>query len=548
MGRKLRTLTLGLATILIAPLGAVGLTTTAAHVASADQTVNYYATTSNGSDPDVEHCEVTYYGMPTEGYCMYTSQDLGASGNYPMTNTEGYFSTDGVNWTAEGTVFSESQYVSKGWTPSGAKHLWAPSMALGNDGNYYLYVPDISNVSQQHTSSYIGVSRSTSGPFGPFTPLAKVNIPTSLNSGYASDPDVLWDESGTRYLVYANGDTSSPTCGGISIATLDSSMTSIDGSPQQLSISGIGSLGNCGNTGHPYMEGASLYWTASWGAGLPGPYVLEFAAKPTSTPSGCNSNAEPNTANEVIAYATANSPTGPYTYRGILMCGSGTEWTNQASLMPMTTQDGLHTALAMVYHDGPSGNHNRKLHAQCLTFGDGAFASTERPVNVSQGWMPDFGDCMAGYDAVTWGLRYGGKMVSSVLNTSGDSNGQLVLNGSIAQGQWEGFSVSDGATIHEPTDYVWSSGTSTVNSLNLEAFSNGCYVNPYFSDEPTANFCSSPGTGQNASMNVTSDGQGNLTATLYFLGWPVNVAANGWLQFAQNLNGPSTFQVMRYYF
>jgi hypothetical protein len=133
---------------------------------------------------------------------------------------------------------------------------------------------------------------------------------------------------------------------------------------QLISINGVNALGTagstCGATGQPYLEGPSLYRTDSWGTGVPGPYLLEFAAKPTSRPSACAANlGEPNTANEVIAYATAQSPTGPYTYKGILMCGSSSEWTDQATLMPLQLTDfwgNTHQAIAMYYHDGPGGN------------------------------------------------------------------------------------------------------------------------------------------------------------------------------------------------
>ena len=149
---------------------------------------------------------------------------------------------------------------------------------------------------------------------------------------------------------------------------------------------------------------------------MPGPFLLVFAAKPTSTPSGCAANlGQPNSANEVIAYATATSVTGPYTYKGILMCGSSTEWTNQATLMPLRTLFGNDTAIAMYYHDGPAGNHNRKVHAQCLPFGGGNFVATMRPVTAAQ--QPSFSSCMAGRLRATWGLQEpNGQMVTTCIS------------------------------------------------------------------------------------------------------------------------------------
>src|SRR5689334_13467905 len=127
-------LVLGAVVSVVTPLGAVALTATPA---LADITTGLpapYATAANGSDPDASPC--AYNGQ--NGYCLYTSQDLNLApdshGNYyPMNQTMGYFSTDGRSWTSQGPVFTESKYVSKGWTPSGANHLWAPHMTYANN-------------------------------------------------------------------------------------------------------------------------------------------------------------------------------------------------------------------------------------------------------------------------------------------------------------------------------------------------------------------------------------------------------------------------------
>ena len=67
------------------------------------------------------------------------------------------------------------------------------------------------------------------------------------------------------YMVYANGDFSN--CGGISIGRLNSDMlTRRSGSPTPITVNNWGdNLGNCGGTGHPYMEGAALYRSTSIG-------------------------------------------------------------------------------------------------------------------------------------------------------------------------------------------------------------------------------------------------------------------------------------------
>src|SRR5690606_36225601 len=148
-----------------------------------------------------------------------------------------------------------------------------------------------------------------------------------------SDPEVSIEGS-NRYLLWVDGDNGK--CGGFRSAKLNSDMrTLVSGTTKELVSNGLGVLGNCGGKGRPYVEGASLYKFSE--SSMPGPYTLIFPAKPSSTPAECTSSVTPSgsadTANSVIAYATATNPQGPFTYKGIIICGSTTEWTNQATIM-----------------------------------------------------------------------------------------------------------------------------------------------------------------------------------------------------------------------
>jgi hypothetical protein len=537
---------------LVLGLAAIAVPITAAlPPALANESGGLYLSPNNASDPDMVQC--SFQGV--NGYCMYTSQDLNQSGNYPMSNTLGFFSTDGYSWTAEGTVLSEQAYIDQGWVPANAKHLWAPDAYQGVDGNWYLFVPDVTDVNQQHSSSFIGVSRSTNGPFGPFTPIARITNPMTdpahnnqaWNGGYASDPDVLSVpvRGGGRWMVFANGDTSSTNCGTLSIAALDDSMTSISNS-QLITINGASALGTCGSTGQPYEEGASLYYSAQWGPEVPGPFLLVFAAKPTSTPSGCAANlGQPNSANEVIAYATASSVTGPYTYKGILMCGSSTEWTNQATLMPLRTLFGNDTAIAMYYHDGPAGNHNRKVHAQCLPFGGGNFVATMRPVTAAQ--QPSFSSCMQDGYVDTWGLQEpSGQMVTTCISCGGGHyNGEMTDGfGRIAMGPYEQFLVdsSSGGYV-PPSGYAPIYFSGTVSNVDLIAKANGKYV---YSDHNVAIAeGTNPSYGGN-SVNLTYNGATggeNVTLTIN----NKSTYVNGTGDLSTDGATSTTFNVIHYY-
>jgi hypothetical protein len=95
---------------------------------------------------------------------------------------------------------------------------------------------------------------------------------------------------------------------------------------------------------------------------LPFNYVLEFAAKPRDgvAPPECTND------HEVIAYATSWSADGPWDYQGIIMCGSDSEWTNQASITPHTANNGK---ILMAWHDGGDNRHNRRSHLSCVKWG-----------------------------------------------------------------------------------------------------------------------------------------------------------------------------------
>jgi hypothetical protein len=194
------------------------------------------------------------------------------------------------------------------------------------------------------------------------------------------------------------------------------------------------------------VEGASLFKFSDMTtrSGLPGPYTLVFAAKPANVPGECRNFGQPNTANEVIAYATSSNVRGPYAYQGILMCGSSTEWTNQATITEMTTTTGA-KRMVMIYHDGPAGVHHRKLHAECLWFGAGTFAMATRSTS-------EFTNCMNGANSNTWALRsrvFPPGLPQNVVNAFGvwstqptdfTGNGRIYANRA-SIGAWEKYDV-----------------------------------------------------------------------------------------------------------
>jgi hypothetical protein len=452
----------------VASLVALALPPAAAH---ADITSNFLvSSTINTSDPFTMPCSDSAFAW--SGTCLYTSSDMGTTGlpagSYPMHQTLLFTLTNGwdpsvtSNWIYRGPIFDESQITvgvtdqygnPTGFVPPGANHLWAPTVAQGGDGNFYLFVPDVSDNSPAgvHTSSRIAVAVSTSA-FGPFQYLQTLGI-----AGYASDPDVFQTMEPATYVAYADGDFS--TCGGVSIAYLDGyHMQAVLSSSLQIQVNGWPSWGTCTASdgtyysNRPYMEGPQIYWTASWGTGLPGPYLLMVAAKPNNVvPTECQGFGQPNKPNEVLAYATSNSPYGPYTYQGVLMCGSSTEWTNQGSLMPMYDDTGKQR-IVLVYHDGPTGANNRKVHAECVYYGANHFSMVSRTANGFSTCMRNAGGVDDNYVAL--------RNQSTGLFVSAENAGSspLVAN-RYAVGAWELFNVhpvsSNVVTIQAQVNSKW---------------------------------------------------------------------------------------------
>ncbi|MBO3747758.1 hypothetical protein J5X84_16895 [Streptosporangiaceae bacterium NEAU-GS5] len=431
---------LGLVLALIAAMGCFVLAPIAVAPALADTTEPSLIKYRNASDPEIETCSDP--SSSWSGLCLYTSNDLGSPGPwyYPMDKTYLYTLNNGAdpsnpdNWVDRGAVLNESAYSS--WVPSGAKHMWAPSHGRYG-GKDYLFVPDVTDPTSPgvSTTSRIGIS-SADHPWGPYTYQKTYAIGT-----YASDPDFFVDPvNNNPYMVYANGDYGN--CGGISIAPLQTAdITQLGTGPTELIINGakdwFGAVGNCAAKNRPYIEGASLYSfdNAITGAGTSGrKFWLVMAVKPDGGFYGAN--------NEVIAYATADNILGPYTYKGIIMDSSTTEWTNQASIAKF----GDHFILA--YHDGtacgdsdPRGCTNgtinggfvrapmRTAHAACLNFHNGGI---QRIARTSNG----FARCIHTKGTIALRSRGSGAVVSAANYGNNDltANRQWV-------GGWEKFEM-----------------------------------------------------------------------------------------------------------
>lgn len=478
MGRRLG------AAVLSTGLGVAAAAFLAPHAASASPPGPTFATANNSSDPYAFRCR-----RPTssvEGYCMVTSQDLfegpfdvdGPGENYyPMSQTIGYYSADGLNWTSSSVAVTEDTIGR-----SGTKHLWAPAVRRvknpvgpSNAQDYFLYTPDLTNKNDKYSSKIF-----VTGSADPISGYGNANIPgTSVRSkqivgaGYMSDPEVFVDGNdpttpsvANQYLLWADGDKDS--CGGMSLrhmtghTTLDPDFT--DPSQAWLSIGGPleADMGNCvkekvggggGGVGtevhRPYLEGGSIFKTSNWQSSLnhalPGPYVMVFAAKPEFTPAACQQPGQPNSDLSVIAYATAGSVTGPWTYQSIIMCGSDGEWTNQATIEEVRDANGR-PHLVLVYHDGVNtDSRNRKLRSECLlTDAHGKFLLTSRSAEGAASTNGTPAWCVAQSKTNTVALKSIG--TNNFVSSPGAAS-QLRATGSYV-GLWEQFGLNTGDQVN----------------------------------------------------------------------------------------------------
>lgn len=191
-------------------------------------------------------------------------------------------SPDRVEWREHGAVIRMDEI---GWIDDdGAPkhHLWAPGVIRAN-GRWYLYY---SVGPQNPTPSRIGVAVGDR-PDGPFTDIGRPLL-TGGNGFEAIDPMVFVDpKTGGRYL-YAGGSAGAT----LRVFELAPDMVTIEREVQ------VDQPPN-------FTEGAFMHERE-------GVYYLSY------------SHGSWNRANYSVHYATASSPTGPWTYRGPILQSDAT--------------------------------------------------------------------------------------------------------------------------------------------------------------------------------------------------------------------------------
>jgi len=209
--------------------------------------------------------------MVYDGICyLYTGHDEDTIVNnfYTMNEWKCYSSTDMVNWTDHGSPLS---YNTFSW---GQGDAWA-GQCIYKNGKFYYYVP----MTRKNAggAKVIGVAVSDS-PTGPFTDA--LGKPLIANNGAQDiDPTVFIDDNGQTYLYWGNSN--------LYYVKLNQDMISYSGGIVQVSPKPTS-----------YIEGPWFYKRNNI-------YYMVYAGMASGS--------------ENIPYATSTSPTGPWTYKGVLM-------------------------------------------------------------------------------------------------------------------------------------------------------------------------------------------------------------------------------------
>ena len=222
---------------------------------------------------------------------LYTTHDEDCLVNdfYTMYDWYCFSTTDMVNWTNHGAVFSLEDIS---WADDRA---WAPQ-AIERNGKFYLYCP----VHKKDGGMAIAVGVSDS-PVGPFRDLGYPLV--DEGDWNDIDPTVFIDGDGQAYLYFGNPE--------LRYVRLNEDMISYDETVGVVKIPMTEEAFAKGGhmTGTTYAEGPWFYKRNN----------LYYMFKD----KGCN---------EHLAYSTSVSPTGPWVYGGVLMTEEGGTFTNHPGI------------------------------------------------------------------------------------------------------------------------------------------------------------------------------------------------------------------------
>ncbi len=251
-----------------------------------------------------------------------------------MADYHVFSSSDLTEWEDHGVIVSQDKVP---WVENGSYTMWAPD-CVEKGGRYYFYFPA---TPKGEKGFGVGVAVGDS-PEGPFRPMWR-----PIKGIQGIDPCVLVDGDGQSYIYWSGM--------GLRVARLKDNMMELDSEPVQ-----IDGLPEGFKEGPFAFERNGKYY-------LTFPWVRE------------------KNGTETLAYAMADNPMGPFTFKGIIMDESPTGcWTNHHSIVEYRDQ------WYLFYHHNdysPRFDKNRSTRIDSLRFNaDGTIQKvipTLRGVGVS---------------------------------------------------------------------------------------------------------------------------------------------------------------------
>ncbi len=255
---------------------------------------------------------------------VYTGHDEDNATWYEMNDWKCYSTKDMVNWTDHGTILDLDTFS---WVKSDA---WA-GQCIEKNGKFYFYAPVTSNTGQ----TAIGVAVADT-PVGPFKDAIGAPLIMTQEGGDI-DPTVFIDNDGQAYLYWGNP--------ALKYVKLNEDMISYSGEIVTVELTEEGfRKDESGRRPTLYEEGPWIYRRGDIY------YLLYAAGMP-----------------EHIAYSTSNSPTGPWTFAGVVMPAQGASFTNHPGIVDFRGHS------YFFYHNGmlPGGSgFTRSVAVEEFTYGE----------------------------------------------------------------------------------------------------------------------------------------------------------------------------------
>lgn len=317
---------------------------------------------------------------------------------------------------------------------------YAGQATLGADGRYYWYVPVETIDTSMANRMAIGVAVSDS-PVGPWEDAIGAPLLTwadvfgsSANGQEVIDPHVFTDVDGTVYLYWGSWSVARVT-------KLKANMVERDGAISTIS-------------------GLTSFYEAPWVFERAGTYYMLYDWKQGG--SSCT----PSNYQACIGYATAASPMGPWTYRGIILSG-----TSATTVHPsMIEHDGT---WYITYHtkDAVGGGHFRRSVAIDEVRWDG---TTILPVQATRQDDPAY--------RLTTNVALGAQVSASFteqppMRTTAVNDGFRATTALLPPDQWGNYRGTTSANEKDWLSYQWQAPV-RVDSVGIQFHQDSNWIRP----------------------------------------------------------------------